>query len=104
MNFACARGTTVAHADSPMPRDAQHGVGERVLQYLSEHPDAADSLDGIRQWWLWREGEDEGGSAADVQAALDRLVEQQLIARVDRPGMPSVYRSTRRPNGRSRTT
>jgi hypothetical protein len=85
-----------------MPRDAQDGVGEQVLQYLSEHPDAADSLDGIRQWWLRRGGE--GGSAADVKAALDRLVEQNLIARIDRPGMPSVYRSTRRPSGGSRTT
>jgi hypothetical protein len=86
-----------------MPRDAQHGVGERVTPLLSEHPDAADSLDGIRSGGCGAEGE-RGGSAADVQAALDRLVEQQLIARDRSAGMPSVYRSTRRPNGRSRTT
>ena len=78
------------------------GVGERILQYLNEHPDAADTPDGIRQWWLQREGE--GGSAADVEAVLDRLVEQKLIARIDRPGMLPVYRSAHRRNGRSRTT
>jgi hypothetical protein len=83
-----------------MPREDQDGVGEQILQYLNEHPDAADTSDGIREWWLRREGHSE--SAADVQVALDRLVEQKLIARIDRPGMLAVYCSTHRHNGASR--
>ena len=86
-----------------MPEDAPDiDVGERIQQYLHEHPQAADTREGIRQWWLQREGG--GRSAADVQAALDRLVEQKVIARIDRPGMPAVYRSTHRRDGGSRTT
>jgi hypothetical protein len=84
-----------------MPRsDAGGGVDETILRYLRDHPDAADTAAGIRQWWL--PYEDEEFSAAVVQGALDRLVEQGLIARIDRQGMPSVYSRANR-NGRSRT-
>jgi hypothetical protein len=84
-----------------MPRSDNDGdVGGPILRYLSEHPDAADTAAGIRQWWLPRE-HDEFSSAA-VQAALDLLVAQGAIARIDRPGMPPVYcRADRR--GGSRT-
>jgi hypothetical protein len=75
----------------PMPReDDGGGVGERILRYLDERPEAADTADGIRQWWLRQEGVER--SPADVQAALDRLVEQRRIARIDRPGMSPIYR------------
>jgi hypothetical protein len=39
----------------------------------------------------------------DVQAALDALVERGIVARIDRPGMPPVFRRARRRNGGSRT-
>ena len=86
-----------------MPRNHNDGgVGERILRYLNQHPDAADTASGIRQWWLLHEGEER--SIADVQAALDRLVEQKLIDRIDRPGMSPVYRSARRHHDSSRKT
>lgn len=85
-----------------MPRDEGHGGGtvETILAYLDDHPDAADTVDGIRQWWLLG-GVDQ--STADVQAALDLLVERGLIARVEQPGISPVYRRALRPRGRPRT-
>jgi hypothetical protein len=84
-----------------MPRsDDGGGVGDAILRYLRDHPDAADSAAGIRQWWLLPE--DAEHSAAAVQAALDSLVAGGLIARVDRPGMPPVYCRANR-DRRSRT-
>jgi len=84
-----------------MPRsDDGGGVGETILRYLRDHPNAADTAAGIRQWWLPHE--DAEYSAAAVQTALDQLVAEGLIARVDRPGMPPVYCRVNW-NGRSRT-
>ena len=82
-----------------MPRDERHGGGtvETILAYLDVHPDAADTVDGIRQWWLVAGAE---RSTADVQAALDLLVERGLVARVEQPGVAPVYR--RAPGSRRR--
>jgi hypothetical protein len=77
-----------------MPRTPGGGVGDPILRYLSEHPDAADTAAGIRQWWLLHENEER--SAKEVQEALDLLVARGLITRIDRPGMPPVYRSNSR--------
>ena len=86
-----------------MPRDERHGGGtvETILAYLDEHPDAADTVDGIRQWWLLG-GADR--STADVQAALDLLVDRGLVARVEQPGIPPVYRRAPGARRQSRTS
>ena len=85
-----------------MPRPDDGGdVGTPILRYLNDHPDAADTAAGIRQWWLPLE--DDELSTAAVQAALDLLVAQGAIARIDRPGMPPVYcRADRRGGQRTR--
>jgi hypothetical protein len=48
-----------------------------ILQYLVEHPEAKDTVQGIQRWWLSsarvERGEDE------VQAALDSLVAKGWI-------------------------
>jgi hypothetical protein len=46
-------------------------VAEEIARYLAAQPRAADSIEGIRRWWLApRIGERQG---AVVQAALERL-------------------------------
>ena len=62
------------HQD-PMNRTESDAVTEiktEVLHYLAEHPSAADSVEGIRQWWLLeRIGR---YSLRRVQLAVDQLV------------------------------
>ena len=53
---------------------------QQILTYLRAHPGAADTADGIAEWWLG------GAPLADVQAALDELVtagEVRCIGLVD---------------------
>lgn len=72
-----------------------------VLGYLQEHPNAADSLDGIRQWWLTRQLARR--STIRVQKALDELVEAQLIdCRTMNDGRLVYSKVGDRPHGRNR--
>ncbi|MEO8136737.1 MAG: hypothetical protein ABI831_22530 [Betaproteobacteria bacterium] len=42
-----------------------------LLAYLTAHPDAADSIEGIRRWWLPSHTH---ARTPDMEAALERLV------------------------------
>jgi Fe2+ or Zn2+ uptake regulation protein len=66
-------------------------LGWEIARYLADHPDAADSAEGIRRWWLLRQRFDE--AALQVQRALDRLeaageVEKQVL-----PDGTVIYRA-----------
>lgn len=47
-------------------------LAEQIERYLESHPDAADSLEGIANWWLPRQRYIE--SIEQVNEALDILV------------------------------
>jgi len=68
-------------------------VADRIEAYLAEHPDAADTLAGICNWWL------SGVPAFAVQKALDDLVTRGMVRRQDVPGGAAVY--SRGPGGRA---
>ena len=53
-------------------------LAEAIVQYLADHPDAADTLVGIRQWWLGRSFPDLPDS--DVGAVLADLVRAGRIS------------------------
>jgi hypothetical protein len=55
-------------------------LAARILKYLKAHPNACDSADGIRQWWL----EGTGATLDEVSAALDRLVAEGRVERIQR--------------------
>jgi hypothetical protein len=66
------------HTVDDCPRDVQE-VESAVQRYLEAHPNAFDTVEGIRTWWL-------AGlepTPAAVQAALDRLVERGIA--VEKP-------------------
>lgn len=66
-----------------------------VLRYLDRHPHAADTIEGIAQWWITQQRLED--SRAQVQAALDRLQAQGLIEVVPAAGGRHRYRL--RPSG-----
>lgn len=68
-------------------------VAASLHDYIARHPDAADSIEGIRRWWL---PPSVVASTADVQAALDSLVAAGLLSRRALPGRGTLY-SRRRP-------
>ncbi len=79
-------------APAPDPRS-------EILDYLRTHPSAADTLDGIVEWWLPRQRHETARKA--IQGALDDLVGQGLLDELATEVGPRLYR-LRRPAGDSR--
>ena len=52
---------------------------DAILQYLQNHPDAGDTVEGIAQWWLAQQ--DVGESEVLVEQALNHLVKLGLLKR-----------------------
>jgi hypothetical protein len=54
-------------------------IAHAIERYLASHPQAADSLEGIRRWWLMRQRYEE--SAQQVQAALEQLLREGVVVK-----------------------
>jgi hypothetical protein len=60
------------------PTDRRQALMREILQYLTAHPDAKDTVDGILKWWLpshpieWEKEE--------VQETLDHFVSKGWLA------------------------
>lgn len=50
-----------------------------ITLYLKAHPNAADSVDGIMQWWLPQR--QNTVDINDLQQALDFLVDTKMVSR-----------------------
>jgi hypothetical protein len=68
-----------------VPDHAVKATADLIQQYLTDHPDAADTSNGIRAWWLT------GVSTAIVEAALADLVNRGIVRRREVPGASPVY-------------
>jgi len=73
-------------------------VAASLHEYVARHPEAADSIEGIRRWWL---PPSVVASAADVQAALDRLVAAGVLSRRPLPDRSTLYTRCRSDGGRT---
>lgn len=61
-----------------------------VLAYLHAHPSAADTLDGIIQWWLPIQRYET--SRDIIEKALDDLVEQGIVDYVETGDGRRIFR------------
>lgn len=52
-------------------------IAYQIEQYLIQHPNAADAIEGVSKWWLLSKGQ--GVSNELVQQALDFLCEQKIL-------------------------
>lgn len=76
---------------SDKPDQDVQAVAADILRYLQQHPDAADTAEGIARWWLGgRRYED---NLARVQDAMPGLVQQGLVEKQTLPDGADVYRA-----------
>jgi Fe2+ or Zn2+ uptake regulation protein len=66
-------------------------IAQEILAYLAQNPQAADSADGIAQWWLTPPTNQ--CDPSDVLRTLETLVAQGHIAKVTHREGPVLYRS-----------
>ena len=79
----CARGVVrgigvairATRVGRSVPDNNNRDVEHAVERYLAAHPNAADSADGVRRWWL----ADPSIPLADIEAALEALVTRGLL-------------------------
>lgn len=64
-----------------------------ILGYLRVHPQAADTVAGIVEWWLPRHLHAE--AVEQVQAALDELVAQGWVEKIALVGGTVLYAADR---------
>lgn len=70
-------------------------IARKIRRYLLDHPNAADSLEGIVHWWLVRQQVE--FSAEKVKMALDYLVRNDLISKSTTVGGKVVYANLKKP-------
>ncbi len=67
-------------SQSPTARDPGKETRDEIIGYLRTHSEAADTIDGILDWWLPAQRHENAKN--EIQQALQSLVEQGLIEEV----------------------
>lgn len=81
------------HYGRPMSNDDHLAdeLAHEIRNYLDGHPDAADTLEGVVQWWIGHERFMRGVGA--VGRALDRLMDGGEVERISGPDGRPLYRA-----------
>lgn len=72
-------------------------IAFEIEQYLSAHPDSADSAEGIRGWWLPPSLNAE--PLTTVILALENLERRGVVAKTELEGVGAIYSSAGRNEG-----
>lgn len=81
-----------------MVTDVDHDIeliSEEIQRYLCNHPNAADSVEGITKWWLTRQRYEEATTV--VKKALEILIARGVVAQSTNADDQRIY-SKRRAN------
>ena len=71
-----------------------HQLADTIRQDLIKHPNAADTLEGVVNWWLVRQRYE--SATIMVRQALEMLVQQGELTKIQRHGSSTVYRAKER--------
>ena len=78
--------------DSHVKRESADREVERIARdlehYVSLHPTAADTPEGIARWWLPHSGEP---ALSVVEAAIEVLVQRHVLERRPLPGGTFIF-------------
>jgi hypothetical protein len=72
--------------------DTVRAIADEIERYIAEHPEAADTAEGIERWWLPPRLSER---AALVAESLDGLVALGVIASLTLPDGRVLYMSPR---------
>jgi hypothetical protein len=64
-------------------------IASVIRRYVSNHPNASDSLEGVEHWWLGEGAVEAPGPT--VQQALDLLVKKGAVAKKMLPDGTVIY-------------
>lgn len=89
-------------APTRMPSDDElvAAVACEILRYLAQRPDAGDTADNIRRWWLAQLRVEE--AATRVQRALNQLVSDGAVIRRVLPGGGVIYSASAKQRAKDR--
>lgn len=69
--------------------DVVRAIAREIERHFEAHPNAADSVDGIRDWWLSAALRDE--PLAAVLSALQELQQRGVVAKNELDHTGSIY-------------
>ena len=75
--------------DRPAFLEHNDALAWLILGYLSSHPDAKDTVDGVEKWWL--NAMDINMDVRTVRGSLDHLVKLGWLVSYQRQGSGVVY-------------
>jgi hypothetical protein len=65
-------------------------ISQEILEYLREHPEASDTLEGITEWWLMSQRI--RYEMEKVKAAVSKLVEEGWIIEIQEKNSTIRYK------------
>jgi len=81
--------TALSNVCSDDDAAAQARIREAILRHLQEHPDVADTADGIIGWWLPRTGYEDAPDHID--AVLEDMVARKRVRAWKKPDGEFLY-------------